>query len=190
MVFKFSIDKEKSLEIIRDLIDKLNKENANKDLICIKQPLVVPHRQSLIINHTLPDDYICCDLRSIPHRHKLAIAEIDINEIDEKLTYEEVINCETNIHDYYDDLMSDEYEDCYNISKDIAIFDCKEDGEGLRIEADYQGTCMECEITDPLFIYNETLKCWIVKDNEFSDKDSSINNEGIIIILDFRDYMI
>lgn len=175
MVFKFSIDKDKSLEIIRDLIDKLNKENM-EDLICI--------------NHTLPDDYICCDLKSIPHRHKLAITEIDINDINEELTYEELIDCKIHIDDYYDDLMSNEYEDCYNTSKDIAIFDCEEDEEGIRIKADYQGTCMECEITDLLFIYNEILKCWIVKDNEFSDKDSSINNEGIIIILNFRDYII
>jgi hypothetical protein len=185
--FKYSIDLEKSLEIIRDLSQKISAEKEDEFSCCV--------------HYTIPDyhDPKYSPLKTMQVMHKLKIIEINIHDmcenIDEKNIDEKLdIGLSPDIRHYYDALLRNEHYDCYNISKFITIFGCiiKSNKNGdikIKIKADFEETYMECETTEISFVYNDILQCWLIMKIDGGEYRKGIDGEnGCAYILDFSDY--
>jgi hypothetical protein len=151
----FSIDKSRSLDIIRS-IQHTTPENEDTD-------------------SENEDKWPAC------YKHKLAVVELAL----------ENANRGDIIDNFYDEIIIESNKGNnigYNRSDsiDIASIDI-DSNDCINLEAYLHGTRVECDWSYPSFMYDETLKTWIIKNN-FWGAENGIGLDGIVTILDFNNY--
>lgn len=177
----FSVDKEASLDIIRDLSAKLLMEKGTNIVDINKK-----YGGKYSLNYKMKDNNN--PTNSVSFTHKLNVIEIDISfMMTDELGY--------IIDNYYDQILNakiEEYTDCdnpnlqYTVSEEVEIYNCTTDGNIIDFEA-YLYDVADCDISYPSFTYDETLKCWIIRD-DFWDAENGIDCNGNIVVLDFSNY--
>jgi hypothetical protein len=168
-MFKFSVDKNKSLEIIKSIMEMLN---IKKNSICVTKEL-----QKHIDTFDGEDEDECFKLDNIiEYKHKLAFVELYIDKTSNN----------TNIVDHYTEIIENAEKCDYERSSYITIYDIKID-EAINMKAYLYGTEYGSDISYPSFTYDEVLQCWVIKDS-FWGATNGVDYNGLISILDFSDY--
>ncbi len=165
IAFKYAVDKQKSLEIMSDIFDHLQDENDT-------------------VHHWDLEEgsYYNSTSNAVVHRHKLAIVEIEYDGF----------SMGKEISDYYDQLINFENDDESEFSD--TRFTWVEINYGSNIYCDeivlggYFGTTsLGSDASSILFIYDNTLKCWVAEEGT-KDHPSKLDCNGQITILDFSEY--
>jgi hypothetical protein len=181
----FSVNKKVSLDIIRDLSKKLLVEKGI-NIVDINEKHGKKNDSKYCLNYKMEDQNH--PSKAVSFTHKLNVIELDISEIMTK----ELGNV---IDNYYSQILNtkiEEYTDCdnpnlqYIVSSEVEIYNCTTDGNTIDFEA-YLYDVADCDISYPSFTYDETLKCWIIRDS-FWDAENGIDCNGNIVILDFSEY--
>ncbi len=160
----FSIDKNKSLDIIRSI------QNTTP---------------STAYYH---NEYFCgcdCDECVSCYRHKLAFVELGLEE----LGYDEFGKDDIDISNFYDKVIKGSYDSKhYNRSETIDIKNIEIiDNDKIELDTYLRGTDVECDWSYPRFSYEEKIKTWIIRDDFWGAKNG-IDSNGNVYILDFNGY--
>jgi hypothetical protein len=160
----FSIDKEKGLEIMKTIFDKLNKKDTEEDTIAIHENMedYRTEEKNLIGDDEDSEDLdMYYDLRTvIDFRHKIAIVEIDI--------------------DYKEDYIGAIKNNLYRKSTNVEIYygSCIK-GDEISIEGYFFDTQYECDESTLDFYYDDYYECFVEKHK----------NSGYLTILDLSAYV-
>jgi len=117
------------------------------------------------------------------YSHKLAVIELSLDKHSDetKYTCRDINTCyERVIAHSYVDKSDDDCTGGFNWAPDIDIAALKIDGDKIVLhEVFLHGTTFECDWSNITFTYDEHLKTWI---------NPSVIDDGIVMILDFRQY--
>jgi hypothetical protein len=167
----FSVDKARSLEIIKDVLGKLEK---NGD-ISLNESM-----DSANYNDSPHEEY---PQTVINHRHKLAVVELQLD-----LPWGPDRVKEPDVKNYFTEFYRAVDENDYNRSDAIEIhYGSSIEGDHICLDAYLHGTQAECDVSYPEFTYDEQYKCWIVK-TTFWGAPNGLDGNDIVTILDFSDY--
>lgn len=158
----FQCDKEKTLQIMRNIIQLLK-----PDQICINNGFDI---ESFYGDEELDG--------VISHRHKIRVVElyIDLDDLDES-SY----NIDNESIAFYKTIKDQKY----NISDSIEIHHGSTiNNDEISLVAYLHETQAECDVSYPKFTYDTQYNCWIIKDDFWGAKNG-ISNNGIVTILDF-----
>jgi hypothetical protein len=170
--FQFACDKDKSLQIVKDILSHLKTDN---DVI---------YHENMEVDQGSDSDNEDSQYNVVPHRHKLAIIELGIGL--------DLFDISQNVSDHYTQLMSKEtytkYLD-YDRSTSIEIYGGSQidSNNEISLVAHLHGTEFGSDISYPTFSYDSTLRCWLIRDSSWGAEEG-ISGNGIITILDFTDY--
>jgi hypothetical protein len=172
--FKFTVGKEESLQIIREILSHLK---TDRDVSC---------------NYDMPIDLVNNEPEYdvVPYRHKLAVVEVLVDaedfEISKKLSdhYSKLMNSETYTERYG-----------YNRLTWIKIYKGDQDCQS-SITSDSEILLKARGISDggnddyALFRYDSTLQCWLIVESDVGGEEEGegLNDNGFVTILDFNDY--
>lgn len=181
------------MAIVADLADRLSRQKAfNKTL-------------KYCLNHKM-SDHNCdpAEMHAVDFTHRLSVITIDVVGDDYPDNY--------SIEDYYHDIITGKYDQTLDHALDdncgiyrsheVEIYKCElvsvnaDDGSdanggaelGIKLKA-YLYEVAECDVSYPTFTYDNTLRCWIIR-NRFWGAEKGIDNCGRVTILDFSDYFL
>jgi hypothetical protein len=165
-LFKYSIDKRKSLEIIEGIFGHL------------KNPSDTIHHWNLEIGSPYNSKS-----NVVAERHKLAIVEIERDDyIPESAT----------LSDYYDQLINFDgigEQVFYDIRSDwVEINGGSTEDDCILLDGYFGTASLGSDAASVLFTYDNTLKCW-VKEEGTNENPAKMDCNGQITILDFSEYL-
>lgn len=176
MTFKFSIDRDTSLDIIRRTLGDLKEKS-----VCVHEDLrydtdgmnIIQHKHKLgIVEFFLGDDASGANLSD----YYDMLLSLEDTQINTKLS-EDVDMCidEGDFQCLCTNQIVLSHESDVSIKTPIVI----------RLVGDFYGAqCDQGEVC-LLFYYDSTLKCWVSREHE---ADNVIETNGIVTILDFTEY--
>lgn len=133
----FKCDKQKSLTIIKNILEKLKEGD-----VCINEGMNVH-------DHYSNYEYNVVDLK-----HKLMYIEIEISD-------------EINKLDEIDDINDlGDIEEDYNCTDKIEIYHNSDtDNDQINLCTYLHNSSSECDVSYPTFIYHEKHQCWVICDD-------------------------
>lgn len=158
----FSVDKEKSLAVIKELLSHLKESDQ------------------IMISPTMDSEYYD---NPIDQRHKLAIVELFLENCNESDYIQEVSE---QIYEAYN---NSDYDRSDHIEIHYGSFVSQENSQDelIHLTAYLHGTQAECDVSYPCFSYDKQYECWIIKDDFWGAK-RGIDCNGTVTILDFSEY--
>ena len=186
------VDKDKSMAIAADLADRLSRQKEFDKTL------------KYCLNHKMSDHHCDpADMHAVDFTHKLSV--ITINVVGDSDDYPDE---HTSIEDYYHDIITGKYDQTLDHALDdncgiyrsheVEIYKCEIVSEtdnpdnapklGIKLKT-YLYEVAECDVSYPTFTYDDTLRCWIIR-NRFWGAEQGIDDCGRITILDFSDYFL
>lgn len=163
----FSIDKQKGLDIMADLLSHLQ----TKDSISV-------NKQFVARNYYLETD----QPQVIDFKHQLAIVELELDVMVDDVANRPLCDFVNEVHQAIQNKQ-------YNRSTSIEIHEGSGlEGDTICLIAYAHETSAECDVSYPVFTYDDFYQCFIIKD-AFWGAPNGIDCNGIVTILDFSDYL-
>lgn len=160
----FSIDKDQSLMIIKNVLGHLTEEGQ------VSYNYDCNHLDLYGKEAKIPD--------IVGHRHRLAIVELELENCGES---DDVDDCLEAFHQAIKN-------GNWTRSTKIEIyFGSQIHNDEIHLKAYLHETSAECDVSYPCFTYDGKYHCWIIKDT-FWSATKGIDCNGIVTILDFTDY--
>lgn len=162
----FSVDKDASLNIIKEIISHLKED----DSVSLNEKM----NYSDIYGEEEPENVV-------PFRHKLKVAEVGLCDY--------AFLSSSRIQDNHEHFLKTVENKYYEITSDVEIHADSEITEENEIEltAYLHNSSAGGDVSYPTFTYYEPLQCWIVMDS-FWDSEFGIDCNGQVTILDFSEY--
>ena len=164
----FRVDKTKSLEIVAEIL---------------KHFTVGDDQISLNENMKWFDHYSDEADNLVEYRHKLGVVEIDVS--DGTIRNWETTDVDAIPDAFYAAIAKHSYEK----SDQIEIHSGSQitpSGE-INLSAYLHNTSAECDVSYPMFTYDELFGCWIVKES-FWGAAGGVDGNGNVLVLDFSSY--
>ena len=119
----------------------------------------------------------------IEYRHKIAVVELNLEDYIGYVNVDK-IDLDSIPDAFYTAIANQKYERSTQVELHFGseILDDK-----INLSAYLHETSAECDVSYPLFTYDELYGCWIVK-QKFWGAPFGIDGNGIVLILDFSAY--
>ncbi len=162
----FTVDKNRSLEIIREIAALVGSEEEKN---CVMR--------SQDYEEVNDGEYTL-----LSQNHKLAVVELELEiALSPEPRKDPDVSCYAR--EFYEAVEQDNY----NRSQEIEIYSGSVvDGDKIALKAYLHETQADCDVSYPTFTYDEQYECWIVRENFWGVKNGI--NCNLVTILDFSDY--